>query len=78
MNNDPERLTDQELFADMSKGDLKDLGLGDVAYVKRYATEGQAAFILYAADGTALSIQKNETSAARTAYNHDLELVAVH
>lgn len=78
MKTGPEYLSDQELFSQMSKGDLRTLGVGDVGYVKRHAMEGQTAFVLYAADGTVLSIQKSETTAHRSALDSDIDLVAVH
>lgn len=69
---------EKEFFLSMSQKDLADLGVGDVAYVKRYTVNGKEAYVLHAANGTALAAQANESDAEQAAYGHDLELVTVH
>lgn len=68
----------QDFFSDVSKSDLKNMGLGDVAYVRRYILRGYKAFVLHAADGTALAVQSSEVAAKQNAYNEDLNLATVH
>lgn len=62
----------------MSQADLKNLGVDDVAYVKKHAIEGEDAWVLYAADGTALAVQKDAAAARMSAMHQDLDLVSVH
>lgn len=67
-----------DFFSDVSKGDLQQMGLGDVAYIKRYIVKGHEAFVLHAADGAAISIQRSETVAKQNAYYQDLEVALLH
>lgn len=62
----------------MTQADLKALGLEEVGYVKEYQINGKNAWVLHAADGTALAVQGNAKAAAGAARNHDLDLVSVH
>lgn len=80
MKNPPESiyLSDRDFFSAISESELGRLGVGDVAYVKRHLVGGQAVFVLYAADGTALAAQKNAAAAESSAYDQDLDLVTVH
>ena len=71
-------ILDKELLAAMSERDLGELGVGDVGYVKQRVIDGKTAFVLYAADGTALTAQNDEESAQWNAHYQDLELVTVH
>jgi len=75
---DQHRLLTQDFFASISKNDLKELGVGNVAYVKRYVVRGHEAFVLHAADGAALAVQSSESIARQNAYYQDLELATVH
>lgn len=81
MKNDSDEkqyLLDKDFFSSMSAGELGKLGVGDVAYVRRHTVNGKTAFILHAADGTALTAQRNEDMLRSDAQEHDLELVTVH
>lgn len=62
----------------MTQADLRALGLEEVGYVRQYQINGKNAWVLHAADGTALAVQGNAKAAASAARNHDLDLVAVH
>ena len=62
----------------MSQNDLKKLGLEEVAYVKKYRVRGQTAFVLHAADGTALAVQDNAGAVQASAQHQDLEVVPLH
>jgi hypothetical protein len=46
--------------------------------VKQYRVNGKPAWVLHAADGTALTVQGNEDAATQSARQHDIDLVAVH
>lgn len=62
----------------MSQADLKNLGLSEVGYVKKYSIDGEPAYVLHAADGTALAVQKDVDAARISAQYQDLDLVSVH
>ena len=62
----------------MTEADLRKLGIEEVAYIKKYRVDGKAAWVLHAADGTALAVQNNSDSAVASAGHHDLDLVALH
>lgn len=61
-----------------SQADLKNLGRGDIGYIKRYNVNGKPAWVVHAADGTALAVQKNAEAARLSAEHQSLGLVAVH
>lgn len=59
--------------------DLRKLGLEEVAYVKSYLVQGkQPAWVLHAADGTALAVQKTPEAARDSARHQNLALVSLH
>lgn len=62
----------------MTQADLKKLGLEEVGYVKQYSVNGKPAWVLHAADGTALAVQGDATSAQNSARHHELDIVSVH
>lgn len=62
----------------MSQADLKNLGISEVGYIKQYQVDGRPAFVLHAADGTALAVQKDIDAARVSAEHQDLDLVYVH
>ena len=68
----------QEAQVSISSADLKTLGKGEVAYIRKYRMKGEPAFVLHAADGTAISVQKDVTGARITAQQQDLDIVPVH
>jgi hypothetical protein len=62
----------------MSQNDLKELGLEEVGYVKPYKVNGKPAWVLHAADGTALAVQGDADGAVASARHHNIDLVALH
>jgi len=64
--------------AALSSADLRALGRDEVGYVRKYDMKSHIAFVLHAADGTAVAVQKNEDAAYMSAQQHGLELVSVH
>lgn len=62
----------------MTEQDLKKLGLDKVGYVRQYQMEGKMAFVLHAADGTALAVQRTDAAARASAQHKEINLVAVH
>ncbi len=58
--------------------DLKKLGLDEVAYLKAYKDKGGVSWVLHAADGTALAVQKDAAAAVASARHQDLNLVTLH
>lgn len=62
----------------MTQSDLKKLGMEEVGYVKQYVVNGKPAWVLHAADGTALAVQGDADGALNSARHHELDLVSVH
>ena len=62
----------------MTQNDLRELGLEEVGYVKKYKVNGKPAWVLHAADGTALAVQGDADAAMASARHHEIDLVAVH
>ncbi len=62
----------------MTESDLKKLGMEEVGYVKQYVVNGKPAWVLHAADGTALAVQGDPDGALSSARHHELDLVSVH
>lgn len=63
---------------DMSQSDLRDLGMEEVGYVRKYSVKGKPAWVLHAADGTALAVQENMPALQVSLQHHDLDIVSVH
>lgn len=62
----------------LTAADLRLLGKDEVAYVREYEVKGAPAFVLHAADGTAIAVQKDASAARLSARSQELELVSVH
>lgn len=62
----------------MTQQDLKQLGLDEVGYVKKYNVKGKIAWVLHAADGTALAVQSNRNAAHESAEHKEIDVVSVH
>ncbi len=63
----------------LSQLDLRKLGLEEVAYIKNYKTQnGLPAWVLHAADGKAVAVQKTEEAACESARQQSLTLVSLH
>ncbi len=62
----------------MSEQEFRALGVDEVAYIKSYRVEGGLAWVVHAADGTALAVQKDVAGAIYSAEAQDLGVAAVH
>lgn len=62
----------------VSQQELKDLGLDEVGYVKPYKVKDKIAWVLHAADGTAISVQSNADAAHVSAQHQDIDIVSLH
>ena len=62
----------------MSQTEFKNLGIEEVGYVKQYRIHGEPAFVLHAADGTALAVQKDLDAAHISAQHQALDIVSLH
>jgi len=62
----------------ISSADFLRLGLDEVAYIKRHLVDGKAAWVLHAADGTALAVQDTANAAQQSAHHYELNLVTIH
>jgi len=58
--------------------DLSNLGLNDVAYVKKALVEGQMVWAIHAADGTPLTTYPTRDTALVAVRQHDLEAKSTH
>lgn len=76
MTND---VQEQKIIAmQMTQNDLRDLGLEEVGYVRQYTVKGKPAWVLHAADGTALAVQDTPVSLRLSAQHHELDIVSLH
>lgn len=62
----------------MTQSDLRELGMEQVGYVRKYSVKGKPAWVLHAADGTALAVQENMPALQASLQQHDLDIVSVH
>lgn len=62
----------------MTQNDLRELGLEEVGYVRKYSVKGKPAWVLHAADGTALAVQENMPALQDSLQHHGLDIVSVH
>lgn len=62
----------------MSDQEFKALGMDQVAYIKPYRVNDQVAWVVHAADGTAIAVQNDATSAANSAQAQDLGVATLH
>lgn len=62
----------------MARAEFKAAGMGEVAYVRSYNVKNQTAFVVHAADGTAIAVQKDVQAAKLTARDQGLDIVSVH
>lgn len=67
----------RDLLRALSAQDFLNFGLHQVAYIRPVHVEGQAAWSLHAADGTALTVQNKAHLAAVIARQNDLEPVTL-
>jgi len=64
--------------ADMSETAFALWGIDDVAYVKQVEVDGQTAWAIFAADGTALGATPDRELAFATILQNDRNPVSVH
>lgn len=62
----------------MTQSDLRELGMEEVGYVRKYSVKGKPAWVLHAADGTALAVQENMPALQISMQQHDLDIVSLH
>lgn len=62
----------------LSRFDLANWGIEDVAYVKPIAAAGESSYGIFAADGTELAQVDNRDEAIVTIRQNDLEALSVH
>ncbi len=65
-------------FKSMSPEAFAYLGAPALAYVKEVKVEGEPAYAVHAADGTAIAIFDNRDYAFAAAKQNDLDAVSVH
>jgi hypothetical protein len=70
--------TIQDRLKKLSALDLAQLGLNDVAYVKRIVINDQVGFAIYAADGNRIGMAPDRATAFAGIRQHELEPVSVH
>jgi len=70
--------TQKEFAMGMTQNDLRDLGLEEVGYVRQYTVKGKLAWVLHAADGTALAVQDTPVSLRLSAQQHELDILPLH
>lgn len=68
----------KQIALQMTQNDLRDLGLEEVGYVRQYTVKGKPAWVLHAADGTALAVQDTPVSLRLSAQHHELDIVSLH
>lgn len=62
----------------MTDQEFKAFGLDEVAYIKAYPVKDGTAWVVHAADGTALAVQKDASAAVDSAHAQDLGVATVH
>lgn len=71
-------LSPEDQLRKISAHDFLTFGLHQVAYIRPVHVEGQPAWSLHAADGTALTVQDNQNLAAVMARQNNLEPVSLN
>jgi len=62
----------------MTRGELLRLGMPRVVYLRCGTIDGQPAYAIHAADGTAMAVVEDIDVAIELASEHDMTFVAVH
>ena len=62
----------------MTSTQLRQLGLAQVVYLRCGTIDGQTAYAIHAADGTAMAVVEDLEVAFELASENDMTLVAVH
>jgi hypothetical protein len=78
---DPNGADDGTVLTDvrqMTQSQLRCLGVSSMVYLRAGTADGQAAYAIYAADGTAVAVLDDAEVAIELAAEHGLTFVAVH
>ncbi len=67
-----------ERWALLPAKEFAHLGMADFAYIKPVMVEGQRAFAIHAADGSAMAVVSDHAVALAAVRQHDLEPMSVH
>jgi hypothetical protein len=62
----------------MTRGELLRLGVPRLVYLRCGTIDGQPAYAIHAADGTAMAVVEDIQVAIELASDHDMTFVAVH
>lgn len=62
----------------MSDQEFKALGMDQVAYIKAYRVKDKLAWVVHAADGTAIAVQNDADAALNSAHAQDLGIATLH
>ncbi len=62
----------------MSDQEFKALGMDQVAYIKAYRVKDKLAWVVHAADGTAIAVQNDADAALDSAHAQDLGIATLH
>jgi len=62
----------------LANGELGNLGIEDMAYVKSVFVDGQRLHAIHAADGTPLTVVSDRAVAFATVSQHDMQPMSVH
>ncbi len=62
----------------MTEQEFKALGMDQVAYIKAYRVKDKVAWVVHAADGTAIAVQNDSSSAHNSAHAQDLGVATLH
>lgn len=62
----------------MTSAQLRRLGMPWMVYLRRDTVDGQTAYAIYAADGTAMAVVEDVEVAVELAAAHDMTFVTVH
>jgi hypothetical protein len=62
----------------MTRGELLRLGVPRLVYLRCGTIDGQPAYAIHAADGTAMAVVEDIAVAIELASEHDMTFVAVH
>lgn len=65
-------------LTDLSQEDFLNLGLHQIAYIRRASDDANDSFTVHAADGTALSVQDSFAGAVWMARERNLYPVTIH
>lgn len=67
-----------EVLKNLSRQDFLNIGIDQVAYIRRVMLEDKAVFMVHAADGTPLSVLDSPETAEFMVRHNDLEPITLH